>query len=80
MDAHTNDDDIDERVVSRDGALSRTPQEGEAAMPDAHSQAGMTREQAASLYISHALSTWNARTYEFAAVSRRPTSDMGSLV
>lgn len=30
---------------------------------------GMTRSQALSLYTSHLLSTWNIRTYEFAAVS-----------
>ena len=31
---------------------------------------GMTRSQAWNLYTSHFLSTWNARTYEFAAVSK----------
>jgi len=31
---------------------------------------GMTRSQAFSLYASHFLSTWNVRTYEFAAVSK----------
>jgi len=30
---------------------------------------GMTRSQALNLYTSHFLSTWNVRTYEFAAVS-----------
>jgi iron-regulated transporter 1 len=30
---------------------------------------GMTRPQAFNLYTSHLLSTWNIRTYEFAAVS-----------
>lgn len=30
---------------------------------------GMTKKQALDLYTSHLLSTWNARTYEFAAVS-----------
>ena len=30
---------------------------------------GMTRPQAFNLYTSHFLSTWNIRTYEFAAVS-----------
>jgi iron-regulated transporter 1 len=29
---------------------------------------GMNRRQAYTLYINHALSTWNARSYEFAAV------------
>lgn len=29
----------------------------------------MTRSQAWNLYTSHFLSTWNVRTYEFAAVS-----------
>jgi hypothetical protein len=29
----------------------------------------LTTAQARSLYASHALSTWNARSYEFAAVS-----------
>ena len=29
---------------------------------------GMTPAQAWNLYVSHALSTWNVRTYEFAAV------------
>jgi iron-regulated transporter 1 len=29
----------------------------------------MIRSQAFSLYTSHLLSTWNIRTYEFAAVS-----------
>jgi hypothetical protein len=32
---------------------------------------GMTRSQAHNLYTSHFLSTWNVRTYEFAAVSVR---------
>jgi hypothetical protein len=31
----------------------------------------MTRPQAHNLYASHFLSTWNVRTYEFAAVSDR---------
>jgi iron-regulated transporter 1 len=30
---------------------------------------GMARSQAFNLYTSHFLSTWNVRTYEFAAVS-----------
>lgn len=30
---------------------------------------GLSRSQAWNLYLSHALSTWNARGYEFAAVS-----------
>lgn len=30
---------------------------------------GMSSSQAWNLYTSHFLSTWNARTYEFAAVS-----------
>lgn len=30
---------------------------------------GMTTAQARNLYTSHFLSTWNVRTYEFAAVS-----------
>lgn len=29
----------------------------------------MTRSQAINLYTTHFLSTWNVRTYEFAAVS-----------
>lgn len=29
---------------------------------------GMAPAQAWNLYVSHALSTWNVRTYEFAAV------------
>lgn len=33
------------------------------------SRSGMTRSQAFNLYTSHFLSTWNVRTYEFAAVS-----------
>jgi iron-regulated transporter 1 len=33
---------------------------------------GMTRSQAFNLYTSHFLSTWNVRTYEFAAVSALP--------
>jgi len=32
---------------------------------------GLTRAQAMGLYVSHFLSTWNVRTYEFAAVSAR---------
>jgi hypothetical protein len=31
---------------------------------------GMTSSQALNLYTTHFLSTWNVRTYEFAAVSR----------
>ncbi|KAJ8111591.1 hypothetical protein ONZ43_g5584 [Nemania bipapillata] len=31
-------------------------------------QPGLTRAQAFNLYLSHALSTWNARGYEFAAI------------
>jgi iron-regulated transporter 1 len=30
---------------------------------------GMTRSQAFNLYTTHFLSTWNVRSYEFAAVS-----------
>jgi iron-regulated transporter 1 len=33
---------------------------------------GMTRSQAFNLYTSHFLSTWNIRTYEFAAVRTEP--------
>lgn len=32
---------------------------------------GLTTSQAWNLYTSHFLSTWNVRTYEFAAVSPR---------
>lgn len=32
----------------------------------------MIRSQAFNLYTSHLLSTWNIRTYEFAAVSAGP--------
>lgn len=35
---------------------------------------GLTRAQAVRLYVSHAFSTWNARGYEFAAVSHSTTS------
>lgn len=38
--------------------------------------AGMTRSQAFNLYTSHLLSTWNVRTYEFAAVSIRSSGDL----
>lgn len=44
-------------------------------MPISHNDAaeeesaGLTTSQARDLYTSHFLSTWNARTYEFAAVS-----------
>ncbi|KAI0136331.1 Ferroporti-1 [Xylariales sp. AK1849] len=44
-------------------------------LPDEHGNTqdevgpiGLTRSQAAKLYISHTFSTWNARGYEFAAV------------
>jgi iron-regulated transporter 1 len=33
---------------------------------------GMARSQAFNLYTSHLLSTWNIRSYEFAAVSAEP--------
>ncbi|TVY93896.1 Solute carrier family 40 member [Lachnellula willkommii] len=36
-------------------------------LSDSH-QNGMTRSQAWNLYVSHFLSTWNIRTYEFAAI------------
>ena len=38
-------------------------------MSDGTGNMGMTRSQAFNLYTSHFLSTWNVRTYEFAAVS-----------
>lgn len=38
-------------------------------IPDMESMSSsLTRHGAWNLYISHALSTWNVRTYEFAAV------------
>ncbi|KAJ5047373.1 uncharacterized protein L3040_003200 [Drepanopeziza brunnea f. sp. 'multigermtubi'] len=36
--------------------------------PDGELDSGMSRSQAYNLYTSHLLSTWNVRTYEFAAV------------
>lgn len=35
---------------------------------DRGAQSELTPSQAWNLYVSHALSTWNARGYEFAAV------------
>lgn len=35
---------------------------------------GLTRAQAIRLYVSHAFSAWNARGYEFAAVSHTTTA------
>lgn len=37
----------------------------------ANANKGITRKQALNLYTSHLLSTWNARIYEFAAVSSK---------
>ncbi|KAI0429390.1 Ferroportin1-domain-containing protein [Xylaria sp. FL1042] len=37
-------------------------------VPEADARPGLTRTQAFNLYLSHALSTWNARGYEFAAI------------
>ena len=37
-------------------------------LPDS-ADTGMTRSQAFNLYTTHFLSTWNVRTYEFAAAS-----------
>ncbi|KAJ8613049.1 hypothetical protein MRB53_037101 [Persea americana] len=45
---------LDDLVVSDDGQTTAHP--------------GLTSSQARSLYFSHALSTWNVRMYEFAAV------------
>lgn len=39
---------------------------------------GITTYGAVNLYINHALSTWNARGYEFAAASR-PSPDYDSF-
>jgi iron-regulated transporter 1 len=40
---------------------------------------GLTRSQAFNLYTSHFLSTWNVRTYEFAAVCVHPTVPLSML-
>lgn len=40
----------------------------DSAQPILEAYPGLTRGQAFNLYLSHALSTWNARGYEFAAV------------
>ncbi|KAK7908087.1 Solute carrier family 40 member 1 [Apiospora marii] len=37
-------------------------------LPTTTPTSGLTRAQAARLYVSHAFSTWNARGYEFAAI------------
>lgn len=47
----------------QDGPGSATPAPGAENSPG-----GMSRAQAYNLYTSHFLSTWNIRTYEFAAV------------
>jgi iron-regulated transporter 1 len=53
------DEDVENRPASP--LLLETPPEIQTT--------GMTRGQAYNLYTSHFLSTWNVRTYEFAAVS-----------
>ncbi|KXJ91986.1 hypothetical protein Micbo1qcDRAFT_58857 [Microdochium bolleyi] len=51
---------------------------------DGHSEqghsGGLTRRQAWNLYLSHALSTWNARGYEFGAVLFTAAAYPGTLV
>ncbi|KAK7757786.1 hypothetical protein SLS62_000164 [Diatrype stigma] len=41
---------------------------GDTPEQDIQPSSGLTRSQAWNLYVSHALSTWNARGYEFAAI------------
>ena len=47
--------------------LVQTPSSG-SATPNADVDRLLTKSQAWSLYLLHFLFTWNARTYEFAAV------------
>jgi len=47
------------------------PQTNENEGTERNGSSGMSRSQAVNLYASHLLSTWNARSYEFAAVRRR---------
>jgi len=56
--------DVADRLTAEDGRGD--DQHGTAtAVPSS----SLTTTQARMLYASHALSTWNARSYEFAAVS-----------
>ncbi|TVY56040.1 Solute carrier family 40 member 2 [Lachnellula cervina] len=52
--------------IELDATIHRTWPSSES-LSDSH-QNGMTRAQAWNLYVSHFLSTWNIRTYEFAAI------------
>ncbi|KAL2067360.1 hypothetical protein VTL71DRAFT_1785 [Oculimacula yallundae] len=54
-----NYEDVDDAAAPIPSAVQLTPQD---------SNHGMGRSQAHDLYISHFLSTWNVRTYEFAAI------------
>lgn len=59
-----------EETATNDGDDENGPASPLVEGDDEHgSRVGMTRSQAFNLYTSHFLSTWNVRTYEFAAVS-----------
>ncbi|MCJ1387491.1 hypothetical protein MMC18_000334 [Xylographa bjoerkii] len=59
---------IENEIVQMDAILLSSIVVGESTIPDCEEYRSMTRSDAWSLYVSHALSTWNARSYEFAAI------------
>lgn len=63
-DHQEDDDSLELEILDGPVSSNETLQDGMIAM---------TPAQAWNLYVSHALSTWNARTYEFAAV-QKPTT------
>jgi len=63
--ADTHEDSTEHHSVSLDDDLRARPARGPLRI-----SLELSQRQARSLYLSHALSTWNARTYEFAAVGQ----------
>jgi iron-regulated transporter 1 len=58
-----------ESAVLEDISEETAGDEDEPTSSDEAGSKQMTKSQAINLYTSHLLSTWNVRTYEFAAVS-----------
>lgn len=71
-----------ESFLTNSTATSREAHDATEAAEESSARAskGMTAAQAWNLYTSHALSAWNARTYEFAAVSYPSSNSILSWV
>lgn len=67
-----------EQHVGEEVELLPSSSEPEPSVP-AILDTSITESQALNLYTSHLLSTWNARTYEFAAVRPLPRPNKAQL-